>query len=178
MKFLNSFLNYSAYLLLGLFFPIVGFSQGNLQKVTVIDQKVEILVPKDLTKMTDQFWNIKYPNRTRPILALSDDNGEINLLADMTSQELSEKQLSAYKDFRIDHLKQGPSNVKILEDSIIDVNKKKVGYIKFSSQAIDQSIFNYYFFIIVDGKVLLFTFNCIEKFRANGKSLQIIWSYH
>jgi hypothetical protein len=171
MKISNSPLRYSAGLLLAFSLPVIGFSQGNLQKVTVIDQKVEILVPKDLTKMTDQFWNTKYPNRQRPILVLSDGNGEINLLADMTLQELSEKQLSAYKDFRIDHLKQGPSQVKILEDSIINVNERKVGYIKFTSQAIDQNIFNYYFFVIVDGKVLLFTFNCIEKLRAKWEKL-------
>jgi hypothetical protein len=116
--------------------------------------------------MSDQFWNTKYPNRTRPILALSDENGEVNLLADMTSQQLSENQLSAYKDFRIEHLKKGPSDVKILEDSVVNINGMKVAYIKFTSQAVDQNIFNYYFFAIVDGKILLFTFNCIGKLRA------------
>jgi hypothetical protein len=28
---------------------------------------------------------------------------------------------------------------------------------------VDQTVFNYYFFTNVDGKVILFSFNCIEK---------------
>jgi len=42
-----------------------------------------------------------------------------------------------------------------------------VGYIKFLSQAVDQAVFNYYFFAVADGKVLFFTFNCIEKLRKD-----------
>jgi hypothetical protein len=38
-------------------------------------------------------------------------------------------------------------------------------FIKFSSQASDQNIFNFFFFTVVNGKILIFTFNCIERLQ-------------
>ena len=57
--------------------------------------------------------------------------------------------------------------LKVLNGGVKVINGKKVGYFKFITQAIDQKIFNYYFFTIVDGKILLFSFNCIETLRVN-----------
>ena len=54
----------------------------------------------------------------------------------------------------------------IIDSGIKSINKKKVAFFKFITKAIDQNIFNYYFFTILEGKVLMFTFNCIEKLRS------------
>lgn len=149
-----------------LLLPVLGFSQTKLSKINLLNDKVEILAPEGLSKMTDEIWKLKYGTTPRPILVLTDENAEVNLLADMTQQPATENQLAAYKDFRIANLKKTRTDITILEDAVKTVNGKKVGVIKFSSQAVDQKIFNYYFFSIVDGKILLFTFNCAEKLKA------------
>ncbi len=53
----------------------------------------------------------------------------------------------------------------VLDEGVKTMNGKKIGYFKFLTQAVDQKVFNYYFFTVVDGKVLLFSFNCIEKLQ-------------
>ena len=149
-----------------LLFPVFSFTQTKPAKVSFLDDKVEVLVPSELTKMGDQVWTLKYHDLPKPVLALSDENGEINLLGDLTKQPATEAQLASYKDFRKANLKKSHPEAKVLEDSIKTINGKKVGYIKFISTASDQNIFNYYFFTIENGKILFFTFNCIENKRS------------
>lgn len=152
-----------------LLFPVLSFGQPKLdRKISLLDNKVDILAPDELSKMTDEMWTLKYHTMPRPELVLTDENGEINLLADFTQQPATDNQLTAYKNFRISNLKKTRTDIKVLSDGVKIVNGKKIGYIKFLSQASDQSIFNYYFFTVVNGKILFFTFNCIEK-------LQKIW---
>jgi len=152
--------------------PIFGFSQIRLdQKISILDQKVELLIPKELIKMTEDMWKIKYRNLKQPVLALSDKDVEVNLIGQLTNQNWDEKNLDEYKNFRIDNLKKTRTDIQILETGIKDVYGKKMGFFKFMSQAVDAKIFNYYFFTILDGKILIFTFNCTEKLRGSWEKI-------
>ena len=147
--------------------PVCSFGQIKLeQKVSLANNKVEILVPKNLANMSEEMWALKYQKRARPVLVLTDADGEVNLVADLTPQPAAENQMAAFKDFQMAQLKKSRPDLVFLGDGVKTVNGKKVGYFKFLSQAIDQKVFNYYFFTVVDGKVLLFSFNCIEKLKA------------
>jgi hypothetical protein len=149
-----------------LFLPIFSFGQIKLNKtITLLDDKIEFLVPKELSSMSDEMWILKYHNLPRPELVLTDENGEINLLVTLTQQTAEESQIMAYKDFRISNLKKTRTDIQILGDGIKNVYGKNIGFIKFSSQASDQNIFNFYFFMVVNGKILQFTFNCIDKLQ-------------
>jgi hypothetical protein len=155
-----------------LFFPIFSFGQIKPGKtISLLDNKVEIVAPGELSKMSEEMWTLKYHNLPRPELVLTDQNGEINLLVDMTQQPAAESQIAEYKDFRISNLKKTRADIKILGDGIKNVNGKNIGFIKFSSQASDQQIFNFYFFTVVNGKILLFTFNCIETLQKSWEKV-------
>ncbi|QEC68898.1 hypothetical protein FRZ67_16865 [Panacibacter ginsenosidivorans] len=151
--------------IISLIFSFILVPQTGFKKMTLLDGKVEFSITDNLSAISDETWKIKYHTLPKPAVAFSDENAEINLLVDITNQPASEDQLSSYKDFRIQNLKNTRSDVTFLSDGIKDVNGKKVGYIKFTSQAVDQKIFNYYFFTVANGKILFFTFNCIEKLQ-------------
>jgi len=150
-----------------LLFPFFVFGQVNLERITLPDNKTSILAPVELSKMTDAMWTLKYQKRLRPVLVLTNKNGEVNLIADMTKQPVTEEQLGPFKDFQIAQLKKGKPDFKVLQEGVKTINGKKVGYFKFMSSAPDQNVFNYYFFTIVDGKILFFTFNCIQKLQKS-----------
>ncbi|HEX9510672.1 MAG TPA: hypothetical protein VF939_09320 [Puia sp.] len=152
-------------LLLFLLFPVIGFSQTGVEKVSLVDNKVTLLVPKGLSIMSAEMWKLKYQQRERPELVLTDEDGEVNLVGKRTQQPATDAQIASYTDFQLAQLRKSRSDMTVLGNGIKVVNGKKVGYIKFLSQAVDQPVFNYYFFVVVDGKILFFTFNCIEKLR-------------
>ena len=153
--------------LLLLLLPLAGFPQVKLEKISLLDNKVEILAPKKLSPMSNEQWAIKYGATKRPFLALSDENLEVNLLADLVGKGADDSQMVAYKDFRMQHLAKSRTDVKFLENGLKTVNGKKVGYFKFSSNSTDRKIFNYYFFITADGNMLFFTFNCPDDLRKS-----------
>jgi len=152
-------------LLILLLLPVIGFSQGKLKSITLFDGRIELMVPKRMAEMSDEMWALKYRSRERPPMVLTDDDGEVNLLASGTRQSAIESQMTDFVDFQMDQLNKQRSDLAMLDHGVRTVNGKNVGFIKFFSTAADQKVFNYYFFIIVDGKVVFFTFNCIDKLR-------------
>jgi hypothetical protein len=150
-----------------IFIPVCSFGQIKLeQKIFLANNKVEIMVPNTLTNMSEEMWALKYQKRARPVLVLTDTDAEVNLVADLTAQPAAESQMASFKDFQMAQLKKSRPELLFLGDGVKTVNGKKLGYFKFLSQAIDQKVFNYYFFTVVDGKILLFSFNCIEKLKS------------
>lgn len=96
---------------------------------------------------------------------------KVNLLAQYTNQKWEEKEIAEYKDLRVANLKKTRTDMQILKEGVTDINGKKVGFFKFMTQAIDSKIFNYYFFTVVDEKVLIFTFNCKEALRNSWEKI-------
>ena len=148
-----------------LLFPTIGFAQSKLDTISLVNDKVKILAPKELSSMTEQMWTLKYQKRTRPVMVLTDEDGEVNLIADMTQLSATENQIPAFKDAQLQQLKKSRPDLTVIDEGIKTINGKKVGYFKFLTQAIDQKVFNYYFFTVVNGKILLFSFNSIEKLQ-------------
>jgi len=151
--------------------PCVVFSQtSGLVKRTVTD-KVELMVPVQLQEMTQEKWKIKYNTPKRPVVVLTDADAEVNLLIDTTAQPADEDFLEEYKNFRKDNLTKTRKDVAFLQDGIATANGKKMAFIKFWSQVADTRIFNYYFFAVAKGKIVAFTFNCIEKLKPTWEKL-------
>lgn len=153
-----------------LLIPIFSFGQTKLDTVSILNGNVKILAPIELSPMTEVMWKAKYITRPRPTMVLSDQNGEVNLIADLTQQPAEENQIAAFKDFQIRQLKYRRPDMNLLSEGVKTINGKQVGFFKFVTQAVDQKVFNYYFFCIMEGKILLFTFNCIEKLQKNWEA--------
>lgn len=148
-----------------LLFPTLGFCQAKLDSITLQSGKINLLAPIEFKSMSDEMWTAKYHSRKRPILVLSDEDGEVNLIADLTQLTATENQIPAFKEAQLQQLKKSRPDMTVLDEGVKTINGKKIGYFKFLTQAVDQKVFNYYFFTVVNGKILLFSFNSIEKLQ-------------
>ena len=153
------------FLLLLLLAPMIAPAQNGFDTVSLADDKVRLLVPKEWAPMSDQLWATKYPGRTMPMLALTDELGEVDLIADLTRQPATEDQIADFKAFQLQQLKTSRPDMEFLSEGIKNVHGRQVGYFKFLTRAVDQKVFNYYFFTVVDGRIMLFTFNCIKSLK-------------
>jgi hypothetical protein len=150
--------------------PYSVSAQIKLEKKAFLDNKIELMVPANFKPMTEEMLNTKYPNtRQRPGLVLTDEDAEVNLVISLIPQPIKPEQIGAFKDFQISSLKKSHPDAKWLADGVKTINGKSVGYFKFISSAVDQTVFNYYFFTDMDGKVLLLSFNCTEKLLPKWK---------
>ncbi len=158
------------FLTLLLLIPCLSFAQAKLEKQTFLDNKVALLVPAGFKPMSADMMAQKYPNQSqKPDVLLTDENAEVNLIITRTPQPVQSAQMGQYKDFMVSSLKRSHPDAKFLEDGIKDINGKKVGYFKMISPAVDQNVYVMYFFTNVDGKAVIFTFNCTEKLLPQWK---------
>lgn len=139
-------------------------AQIKLEKKSFLDNKIELSVPVDFKSMSAEILAVKYPNRNqKPDLVLTDADAEVNVVISLIPQPIKPEQIGAFKDFQISSLKKIHPDAKWMAEGVKIINGKNIGYFKFISQAVDQPVFNYYFFTDLDGKVLLLSFNCTEK---------------
>ena len=144
----------------------VGHSQIILEKISLLDNKVTILAPKIFTIMTEEMLAIKYPaGANKPQWVLTDEDATVNLAYNYSISEIDDNGIPAFTDQMLEVLKTNRKDIEFIDDGILLKEGKNIGYIKFISQAKDQKVFNYMFYISLDNRLLLFSFNCIEKLR-------------
>ncbi|PWU04289.1 MAG: hypothetical protein C5B52_01645 [Bacteroidetes bacterium] len=165
-------------LLLVLLFPIFSVAQSDTLKL--LDGKVSLVVPNTLKPMSDELWKLKYPTAPRPEFALSDASGEVNLIMRNTGQPIDESQLEEFKDFQLNAIRENRPNLEVQAQGIKTINGKRVSYFKMITQARDLKIFNYYNFVAIDGRVVMFTFNCTTRLQKKWEveAEKIIQSLH
>ena len=149
-----------------LLFPVLGFAQKKFEKKVFFD-KIEVLIPKELKDMPDEDWVLKYHNTSKPEVALSDENGEINFLIDLTEIPSTDAQLIEFEKSKLNNMQKRHPDYTFLEEGAQLINGKNFTFIKFSFDAVDQKVFNYYLYSIFEGKIIYFTFNCMEKLKKD-----------
>ncbi len=138
----------------------------DLEKRSLIDGKIEILVPKEFTEMDMKEVLIKYPGKNRPKLILTDESGTVNLGFSHADSPADSTMIKDYKDVMINSYKQRAPGTVFVGEGVTSIHGKKVGYFKMITQAIDQQIFNHIFLTDCEGKLLVGTFNCLQKDKA------------
>jgi len=153
-----------------LLLPFFSQAQIKLEPRSLLNGKIELLVPDYFKPMTPEIMAVKYPNPgQQPNLVLTDENAEVNLVISLTPQPIKPEQMGQYKDFMISSLKRSHPDAEWQDNGVKTINGKKVGYFKMISAAVDQKVFVFYFFTNVDGKALIITFNCTETLLPKWK---------
>ena len=138
-----------------------GFGQDSLVKKTFINNKVQLLVPKSFIEQSETTIAEKYPDPTsRPSVILADKEEFSSIKIIKMPQEVSDNEVARYKVFHMSNMKK-ELNLEWLGDGIKKINGKTIGYIKVIYT--DRKTFAYFFFTSMDGKLLLLTYNCVDK---------------
>lgn len=128
-----------------------------------INKQLSIKIPKTFDILPDSIVRIKYPNMRNPQLIYSNKESTINVGFNHTKSPASQAQIGEMRDQLVSVLKVSSKNGEWLGDGIETINGRQVGYANFISPAFDSKIFNLMFFTDVDGRVMIGTFNCMEK---------------
>jgi hypothetical protein len=134
-----------------------------LEKRKIFEDKVEILIPKEFEVMSEDLMKLKYPSERRPTLVYTDKTGGINVAFNYTASKANQQQIDTYKDAFISMFRNLYPSAEWGDTGIKEINGQKVGYMELVTPAIDTKIYNLIFFTDLDGRLLLCTFNCVEK---------------
>jgi hypothetical protein len=134
-----------------------------LEKRRVLDEKIEILIPKEFKIMDSEMLDLKYKGQNKPTLVFTDEDGAVNIAFSHLPNTASDDIVEAYKNSIKNSFKKSFPNATWKGDGVKEINGRKVGYIKLVTDAIDQKVFNSLFITHCEGKLLIGTFNCTEK---------------
>jgi hypothetical protein len=143
------------------------FQNIELEKKQILNDKVEILLPKNFGIMPEDMLKLKYPSTNRPTLVYSDEDGAVNIAFNYTTNRASQQQIENYKDVFVSTFESSYPTAVWGEKGIKEINGRKVGILEVTTPAIDTKIYNLLFFTDLEGKLLICTFNC----TSNKKSL-------
>jgi hypothetical protein len=142
------------------------FQTIELETKQILNDKVEILLPKNFGIMPDDMLQIKYPSANRPTVVYSDENGTVNIAFNHTTSRASQKEIEKYKDVFVSTFKSSYPTAVWGEKGVKEINGRKVGFLEVTTPAIDTKIYNLLFFTDLDGKLLICTFNCTSKKKS------------
>ncbi len=144
--------------------------QSELEKRTLLDDKIELLVPKNWKQMSEENIKIKYPGARPPKYVLSDVTGGISLAFNHTDSRATQEQIETYKNVLKSSLTSAYPEAEWIADSVKVINGKKVGFCKVITNTQSGKIYNQMFFTDLDGKLLICSFNVVENKMNDWKS--------
>jgi hypothetical protein len=135
-----------------------------LEKKKLFNNKVEILLPKSFTIMTEEMLQLKYPSQNRPKLVYTDEDGTVNIAFNHTTSRASQQLVEKYKEVMEATFKSTYPDAVWETNEIQQINGRKVGVIVLTTDAADTKIYNHLFYTDLEGRLLIGTFNCtVEK---------------
>jgi hypothetical protein len=143
-----------------------GISNIELVTKSLLNDKVEMKVPKDFDIMKEEMLQLKYPSEQRPTLVFTDEPGTINVALNHIQSKASQASIVLYKDNFLKTFKNVYPSAEWKGSGVLEVNGRKVGYLELVTPAIDTDIYNLMFFTDVEGRLLLCTFNCTKEKMA------------
>ena len=142
-----------------------------LERKSILSDKVEILIPKGFTEMSEEMAKIKYPSERRPPLIFTNEDASINVIFNNTTSASSNISIAEYKK----ELKSGMTNLypsaKWYSDSVEKINGETVGILELLSPGLDPQIYTLMFFMHLEGELLICSVNTTEKQMADWQPI-------
>lgn len=144
---------------------LVAATTANIELVTkiLLDDTVQLKIPKDFTIMPEEMMKRKYPSERRPTVVYTNESGGINIALNATTHPASQEMIEGYRDNFVQTFKNLYPSADWKGNGVKLINGRKVGYLELVTPAVDTEIYNLMFFTDVNGTLLLCTFNCTKK---------------
>ncbi len=120
--------------------------------------------------MKEELLKVKYPGERRPTLVYTNESATVNIAFNHIASKATQQALEQYRKVLAATVKNNYPDAAWEANEIRTINNRKVGVIIVTTEAVDTKIFNQLFFTDVDGRLLIGTFNCTVKEKAEWKA--------
>lgn len=159
-----------------MFLASVAIAQtGPLGERTVLDGRLDILIPDDFEEMAPDLLRFKYPSENRPTLVFTNPDGSINVGFNHTNTSANPEQLPEFHHALDTFLRGVHKRATWHESTMREINGRQFLFFDFISQAFDTRIRNMILGTTLDNRLLLITFNVTseleEQWAETGKRI-------
>ena len=141
----------------------LGKNEIGFEERTLLDGKIKIRMPSHFMILPLEVAELKYPSANRPPVIYGNGNASINITFNHTETPLEETEVELFKEYMAANLPNSQTDGEWVGDGLEEINGQTLGYCEFIVPAGEVNIYNILFFLSLEGKALLCSFNCIEK---------------
>lgn len=125
--------------------------------------KITMMVPKEFEIMEPEKAKIKYPAEQRPTTILTDHTGAVNILFNYMGEDRVEGEMDAYRSRTFGMMCRINPGIKLQSMGTELISGQKVAYVEFTNPVIDGKLYNLMYFLAVENRILMVSFNCRTK---------------
>lgn len=127
------------------------------------EETISMMIPAKFSPMNPEIAKIKYPAEQRPETILTDETGTINLMFQYMEGEVSNATIETFRNQIFGMMKRVNPGIKEQEIGVIDIAELQTAYVEFSNNVMDGKLYNLMFYLAVNGRPLMGSFNCRTK---------------
>jgi hypothetical protein len=134
-----------------------------LQKLSLLKGKLSVDLPKGFGLMSKEMLAAKYPANNRPTLVYTNDNGTVNFAFNHTANKLPKNRLKDYLPAFVKQFGSIYPNIEWFDKKVKKIDNRDFIVLEFITPAIDSKIYNLMHITVLEGRMLMCTFNCTES---------------
>ena len=129
----------------------------------LVEEKITMMVPEAFEEMSNEVARIKYPSEDRPNLILTDQTTAMNLMFNHMDQEIKNENVEDLRDQVINGMTRLNPGIKTQGQGVEVISDRNVAYVEFTNPALDGKLYNLMYFLELEGRSLMVSFNCQTK---------------
>lgn len=144
----------------------------------LFNNSFKIKLPEHYVTMPEKIVNLKYPAKTQPMLIKTDLVGKFNYIFnyfDYVEEEFKAEDIEKTADEFYDIIKtMNPANEFFERDTFELENDTKISWFDFKGYALDDEVYNIFYFTQIKGHLLHGTFNCPYEYMNTYKNIVLL----
>lgn len=138
---------------------IIDEEKISFERRTILDERVSVLMPESFVIMPLELAEKKYPAIQRPDEIYTNNDTSVNFCVSLKNDKATNEDIPRAKDMIQQAVMRMHSGSKVISSEIIGAKGIKIAYFDFCSAAIDTDIYNMMFFLSVDNRIVVGSFN-------------------
>jgi len=134
-----------------------------MERRTFLNDSFTISIPKEFDFMDDGMAKIKYPNESRPGIIFTNRQDTVNIGLNYVEQALEDEDVTAFRDVMKNAVISIHPSSKIMDTGDFNTDKHTVAYYTFPNHVIGGQMYNLFFALTINKKVLVCNLNCLKK---------------
>ena len=142
---------------------LVDMGTETLERRSLLDRKLSVLVPRSFTEMGPVMLQAKYPSQNRPSPVLTNESGAVNIAINYTNSRVKPKELRAAFNVIRAQLRNAYPTAQWYTSELTTIHGQAFFRMDFRTPAVDTEVRNIMVGTILEGRLLLISFNTTRE---------------
>lgn len=141
-----------------------------LERAQLLGGKLSVDLPRGFGLMSKAMLASKYPANNRPTLVYTNENGSVNFGFNHTQNKLPKNRLKDYLPAFVKQFGGIYPSIEWFDKKVKKIDNRDFIVLEFITPAVDSKIYNLMHITVLEGKMLMCTFNCLESQKAEWET--------